>query len=65
MCDQPGTRCGEEEIRWKNMFGHTIMETAIMCTFSILIYLVSVSAKTKFYTLSRDLVVKLNTDKTL
>ncbi len=65
VCDQPGTRCGEEEIRWKNMFGHTILQAGIMCVFSIVIYLVSVSAKVKFYILSRDLVDDLHVDKSV
>jgi hypothetical protein len=47
------------------MYNHTIIHTAVMCTFSFIVYLISVSAKTKFYLLSRDLVVKLNSDKTL
>lgn len=45
------------------MFGHTILHAGIMCVFSVVIYLVSVSAKVKFYILSRDLVDDLHVDK--
>lgn len=62
VCDQPGVRCGEEGVRWNNMMRHTIIHTGFVLTISLALYLSSVSAKARFYMLSRDLVRDLSSD---
>lgn len=63
VCDQPGTRCGEEAIRWKSMYNQTIVETFLVSMASFCLYLISVGAKSKFYRLSRELVNDYDSDK--
>lgn len=59
VCDQPGVRCGEEAVRWNNMFGHLRHEAFFVMMISFTLYILTVPAKTKFYLLSRDLVLEL------
>ena len=59
VCDQPGVRCGEEAIRWNSMFGKLCHETFFVMIISFTLYMLTIPAKTKFYTLSRDLVLEL------
>lgn len=56
VCDQPGVRCGEEGIRWKNLMRESIIQTGFIMVVSLALYLTSISARSRFYILSRDLV---------
>ena len=56
VCDQPGVRCGEAEIRWKTILKQTLAQSGFILSISVAIYLTSVSAKSQFYMLSQDLV---------
>lgn len=56
VCDQPGVRCGEEEIRWKTILKHTLAHSGFILSISLAIYITSVAAKSQFYKLSQDLV---------
>lgn len=56
VCDEPGTRCGEELIRWKTIFNDLLVDTALCAFASFSLYIITVPAKTKFYVLSRGLV---------
>ena len=60
VCDQAGTRCGEEAVRWNNVFGDLRHETFFVMMVSFTVYMLTIPAKTKFYVVSRDLVLKLN-----
>lgn len=63
VCDQPGARCGEEAIRWKNMLGHAFLHAGVILMFSLALYFISVSTKARFYVLSRDLVATTGINK--
>ena len=55
VCDQPGVRCGEEAVRWNNVFGNLRHETFFVMMVSFTLYMLTIPAKTKFYVLSRNL----------
>lgn len=59
VCDEPGTRCGEEVVRWKTILNKTLVDSAMVAAASFTFYIITVAPKVKFYVLSRELVYEL------
>jgi len=64
VCDQPGSRCGEEVIRWKTMYRHIMVEAFYVVMASVALYATSIGAKINYYVLSRELVFDMSAYKT-
>jgi len=63
VCDQPGVRCGEGAIRWKNILNETITRTFFISFISITIYFLGVASKVDYYNLSNRLVIETYNNK--
>jgi hypothetical protein len=49
VCDSPGARCGEEEIRDNQMFSHELGITSGLVAFSFSLYIISIPQKVTYY----------------